>query len=280
MLGTYAVALVLLGATVPVGAAVLAAAGRERWSWLAPALGLALLSAVAWWAVRLPGEGLTALGVILALAVVAGIWGLPRLAPNAEDLREGAAAAGLALLAVSIPFAVEGHFGILGTGFNVDMSQHLFASEWIQSPLAPAPELVQQGYPVGPHSLAVAGAELTGGNLVSAFTGITIVVPVIGALAALPALRGLGPARATVAAVLVGAPYLVASYLAQGSFKELFEAVFVLAFAVWLTGIGRSDARGLRFAVPGAVIAVGALYSYSGPGLAWLVGTLGVWAVI
>jgi hypothetical protein len=280
MLGTYAAALVFLGASVPVGAAVLAAAGRSRWSWLAPALGLALITALAWWAVRLPGEGLTALGAIVVVALLAGLWALPRVGPSAEDLREAAPAAGLTLLAVSIPFAAEGHFGILGTGFNVDMSQHLFAAEWIQSPLAPAPELVDQGYPVGPHSLAVAGAELTGGNLVTAFTGMTIILPVIGALAALPALRGIGPARATVAAVLVGIPYLVASYLAQGSFKELFEAVFVLAFAVWLTGVGRAEVGGLRFALPGAVLAVGALYAYSGPGLAWLIGTLAVWALL
>ncbi len=280
MVGTYAVALLVVGASVPIGAAVLAAAGRRRWSWIAPAPGLAAITVVAWWAVRLPGEGLTALAAILALALVAGVWAVPRVGPGAGELRAVAPAAGLTLLAVSVPFAAEGHFGILGTGFNVDMSQHLFAADWIQSPLAPAPELVQQGYPVGPHSLAVAGAELTGGNVVTAFSGMTIAAPVIGALTAFAGLRGLGTARATLAAVLVGAPYLVASYLAQGSFKELFEAVFVLAFALWLAELGRAEAARRGFALPGAVIAVGALYAYSGPGIAWLLGTLGIWALI
>ena len=33
-----------------------------------------------------------------------------------------------ALLAASLPFIVEGRFGILGTSFNPDMSQHLLAT--------------------------------------------------------------------------------------------------------------------------------------------------------
>ena len=35
----------------------------------------------------------------------------------------------VAALAASLPFAVEGRFGILGTGLNPDMSQHLFAAD-------------------------------------------------------------------------------------------------------------------------------------------------------
>ena len=34
-----------------------------------------------------------------------------------------------ARLAASVPFLVEGRFGILGTGLNPDMSQHLFAAD-------------------------------------------------------------------------------------------------------------------------------------------------------
>ncbi len=52
-----------------------------------------------------------------------------------------------ALAAASLPFAVEGHFGILGTSFNPDMSQHLLATyrlaEGVSSPL------LHQGYPLG-----------------------------------------------------------------------------------------------------------------------------------
>ncbi len=191
----------------------------------------------------------------------------------------------IALLAVSIPFAAEGHFGILGTGFNVDMSQHLFVADGIAHPHTATPLLIRQGYPVGPHSLAATGAELTGGDLVSAFTGVTIAVPVLLALTALTATRELGPRRSLIAAPLAALPYLAASYLAQGSFKELFEAAFVVGFALWLRELGRplrgsAVAPGPGFAVPGAVLFAGALYSYSGPGVAWLGGTLAVWALI
>ena len=49
-----------------------------------------------------------------------------------------------ALAAVSIPFVVEGHFGVLGTGFNVDMSQHLFAADWLADPRGAEPEPAPQ----------------------------------------------------------------------------------------------------------------------------------------
>jgi hypothetical protein len=279
MVGTYAAALLVIGASVPIGAAVLALSGRRRFSWIAPILGLAVITVAAWLAVRLPGEGLTALAVVVALALSSAALALPRLDFDPGEFAEGAVVALLALLAVSVPFAAEGHFGILGTGFNVDMSQHLFVAEWLQSPLAPAPPLIDQGYPVGPHSLAVAGAELTGGNLVTAFSGMTIAVPVIAALAAFAGTRSLGPRRGILAAVLVALPYLVASYLAQGAFKELFEAAFVLGFALWLVQLRHANAVGRGFALPGAVLAAGALYAYSAPGLAWLVGALVAWGL-
>lgn len=280
MLGTYAAALLVIGASVPVGTVVLALAGRREFSWLAPVLGLAVITALAWLLVRLPGEGLTALLGIVAVAAVCGVASLPRLRPPREELVRGGVTAALALLAVSIPFAVEGHFGILGTGFNVDMSQHLFTAEWIAMPLGPAPPLIDQGYPVGPHALAVAAAELTGGNLVTAFSGVTIAVPVIGALTALAGLRTLRPAARPPAAALVALPYLVASYLAQGAFKELFEAVFLLGLAIWLLELRRAESPRPGFALPAAALLVGALYAYSGPGAAWLAGTVAIWLAL
>ena len=70
MLGTYAAALFVIGASVPVGAAALWLAGRREWSWLAPVVGLAAITVAAWLLVRLPGEGLAALIGIALLAVV------------------------------------------------------------------------------------------------------------------------------------------------------------------------------------------------------------------
>ena len=187
----------------------------------------------------------------------------------------------VALAAVSIPFVADGHFGVLGTGFNVDMSQHLFAADWLADPTGLSPSLFRNGYPLGPHALAVAANEVTG-ELTIAFTGVTIAVPVLAALTALAALDSLSRLRAVVVAVLTAVAYLAASYLAQGAFKELFEVAFLLGFALWLRDLSRrprtAPGSGLFALLPGAVIAAGALYVYSWPGLAWLAGTLGLWA--
>ena len=89
MIGTYAAALVVIGASVPVGAGVLALAGRREWSWVAPALGLAVITVLAWLAVRLPGEGVTALIAVIALAVSCAALALPRVGFGVDQLREG-----------------------------------------------------------------------------------------------------------------------------------------------------------------------------------------------
>ena len=46
-----------LRASLALGQAALALCGVRRWSWLAPAVGLALVCAVGWGTVRLPGTG-------------------------------------------------------------------------------------------------------------------------------------------------------------------------------------------------------------------------------
>jgi len=286
-LGTYASTLVVCGSAALVGQAVLLGCGRRRWSWLAPVVGLGPVSAIAWGAVQLPGEGLTALGAVAAASVVSVAVLAGRVEGVADAVREGLPAAVLTLVAASIPFIVEGRFGVLGTGFNVDMSQHLFAADWLADPVGPAPGLVGQGYPLGPHGLAVAAAEAGGGNLVRGFSGLTIAVPVLAAFSALTVLRGLTPVRRATGAALVALPYLVASYLAQGQFKELMQGLFLLGFALCLqeltsgrllgsastaAGSGESSRERPFAAVPLAAIALGSLYAYSAPGLVWLGG--------
>ena len=280
-LGTYGAALLVIGVSLALGGGVLALAGARRWSWTAPAIGLAAATMLAWWAVRLPGEGTTALVVLGVVSVAAGALAAARLEGLGDAAGRGLPLLGIALAACSIPFVVEGHFGVLGTGFNVDMGQHLFAADWLSDPDAPAPGLYEQGYPLGPHALAAAAAVLSG-NLATAFSGVTIAIPVIIALTALSGLRARRRPAAYVAALAAAFAYLAASYLAQGSFKELFEIAFLLGFALWLAelpGSAAEDDSAPRWAVgiPGAVLAAGALYAYSGPGLAWLVGTLLLW---
>lgn len=279
MLGTYLSTLIVCGASLAVGQAALVVCGWRRWSWLAPAVGIALLLAVAWATVRLPGEdatALAALGVISSGAAIV-LWRV-RVEGLSEALREGIPAAALALVGVSIPFFVEGHFGVLGTSFNPDMGQQLFAADWLVDSNRPQPDLFGNGYPVGPHSLAAALATVNGGNLVSAFSGITIAVPVLAALTALAVLRELAGLQRAIGAALVGLPYLAASYLAQGLPKELLQALFVLAFAICLHELARGrlgahGRRGVLVAVPLGLIAIGSVYAYSAPGLAWLAAT-------
>jgi hypothetical protein len=95
---------------------------------------------------------------------------------------------------------------------------------------------------------------------------------VITALVAFEALDGMRPVPRIVAGALVALPYLAAAYLAQEAFKEPIEALFLLSFALLLP-----RATGARRAVPLGVIAAGAVYVYSFPGLFWLAGTAGIW---
>jgi hypothetical protein len=283
MLGTYASYAAIVVASGCVGQAIFRLCGWRRWSWLSPAVGLAVLTAVAWGTVRLPGEGAAAaiaIGVLL-VASVATLWGrVPGLRPS---LGVGLPALIGALIAASLPFIVERRFGILGTGLNPDMSQHLLAADRLAD--GDGSRLLAQGYPLGPHSVVVATSKVTGASLVHAFDGLALAIAACATLAPLALLQRLGPWRRTVAALLVGLPYLVASYLIQGAFKETMEALFLLAFAIGLHQLSRSTRLpGVRggplVAVPLAALAIGCVYSYSFPGLLWLAGAAGLWAVV
>jgi hypothetical protein len=282
MLGTYGSFAAVLLASGCVGQAVFCLCGRREWSWLAPAVGLAGLTAVAWATVRLPGDGTAAAIAIGALVVVAigVVWRrTPGVGPALVD---GAPALIAALVLASLPFIVEARFGILGTGLNPDMSQHLFAADRLAH--GEGSRLMAQGYPLGPHALVVAASKATGAGLVHAFGGLALAVAACATLVPLGLLGRLTPWRRTLGAVLVGLPYLVASYLIQGAFKETMQALFVLAFAIALHQLASGSLAGrawrLLGAVPLAVLAIGSVYAYSFPGLLWLAGAAGLWAVV
>ena len=186
------------------------------------------------------------------------------------------AAGALALLLASIPFIVNGRVGILGVGLvNDDMASHLLIADWLNTRVGETPGLIEGGYPVGPHALAAGLSEGLGTGLIEAFAGITLAIPVLTALVAVEALRDLRPLPRVIAAALVALPYLAAAYLAQGAFKEPMEALFLVAFALLLPG-----ATTVRRALPLAVIAAGAVYAYSFPGLFWLLGAAAIYAAI
>jgi hypothetical protein len=283
MLGTYASFAAIAAASACVGQAIFCLCGRRRWSWLSPAVGLAAIVAVAWGTVRLPGDGAAA-AIAVGVVVVASLAYLRgRVSGLRPSVAVGLPALLGALLAASLPFVVERRFGILGTGLNPDMSQHLLAANRLAH--GESARLLAQGYPLGPHALVVAASKATGASLVHAFDGLALAIAVCATLAPLALLERLAPWRRTLGALLVGLPYLVASYLIQGAFKETMEALFVLAFAIALHEIAggrlvRGARRGPLVAVPLAVIAIGSVYSYSFPGLLWLAGAVGLWAVV
>jgi hypothetical protein len=215
---------------------------------------------------------------LLTAAAVAYLW------RGAEDgreaLRVGAPVAGIALLAASLPFVAEGHYGILGTSFNPDMSQHLLGADRLAA--GHGSELLHQGYPLGPHAIVVALHEGLGIGFVPGFTGLTIAVAVLASLTALTAFHDQPTPLRVPAALVVGLAYMVASYFAQGAFKETMQALFFLAFVLTLresTVNLEWRELPLRF-VPAALLAVGSVYVYSFPSLIWLLGAATIWALM
>ena len=244
MLATYASVIAVCAASLAIGQAALALCGWRRWSWLAPAVGLALVTALCWATVRLPGDGVISAVAVLVATLASLVFLRGRVEGLGAAIRDGAPVALGALLAASLPFIVEGRFGILGTSFNPDMSQHLLAADRLAH--GADAQLLAQGYPLGPHAIVVALNKGLGVGLVQGFGGLTLAVAVLASLTALAALASCDRLHAGSAALLVGLPYMVASYLAQGAFKETMQALFVLAFAIALWQLSPADMGGRR----------------------------------
>ncbi len=278
MIGTYAAALAICVAALVIGQAVITLCGRRRWSWASGPVGLAILCAVCWATVRLPGHGSISAIVVLAMVAGSAVYLQGSGAGWGEMLREGWPVVVLAGIGASLPFIVEGHFGILGTSFNPDMSQHLLAADQLAH--GHSGQLIRQGYPLGPHSIVVALNKGLDIGLVKGFSGLSMAIAVLAPLTALGAFRELRPLPRTAAALVVGLAYVVASYFAQGAFKETIEAFLLLGFVLALREARREPGESqLRF-VPLALIAMGTVYVYSFPGLLWLLGTVIVWGLV
>jgi hypothetical protein len=277
VIGTYAAVVAVCASSLAIGQAAIALCGWRRWSWLAPAVGLALLLAVCWGTVRLPGDGaVSAVAVLLlTIASVTYLWG--RVEGAGETLRAGGPVALAALLACSLPFLVEGHFGILGTSFNPDMSQHLLAADRLAE--GSSSQLSNQGYPLGPHAIVVALNKGIGIGLVQGFSGLTVAIAILASLTALAAFRELPAIPRTAGALLVGLAYVVASYFAQGAFKETMQALFLLAFVLALREADRTWGELTLRYVPAALIAAGSIYAYSFPSLVWLAPAFVLWGL-
>jgi hypothetical protein len=297
MLSAVLAGALIVAASLLLGSAIMAIAGLPRHSAAGPATGISALLVICGIAVKLPGHAVTA-AVAVGLALIGCFVIFGRTRAPAGSVRIGAVVVVIgAALVAAIPFAASGRVGILGQGLvNDDMASHLLFTEWISSHAGPTPDLIKDGYPLGPHAIVAASAKVSGASLIEGFAGLTGGIAVLLALTAYGALRGVRGWLRVPAAVLTSGAYLAAAYLAQGAFKEPLLALALLGFALALPPLlpewsaartsrstppsESSGTFGGRAAIPLGVIAAGTIYNYSFPGLAWLLGAALIWMLV
>lgn len=273
MLGVLVSAGLTCLSAVAVGQLTLRICGFRSWSWLAPAVGLAVAILICVPALHLPGRTVTTFALLM-LATLAGLALMVREPSLRPPLPGLLAAVPTALLALT-PFATSGRGGTLGMSFNNDMASHLSWAEGYRSAALQSTSGIDGGYPIGPHAIVGAYAEVLHMGTEDAFAGVTLAVPILLAWTALAALRRGGFLGQVLTATLVGMPFLVAGYYGQGSFKELMEALFFLAIALML--MRRSELAGPLRWVPLGFLLAGALSVYSYAGLVWPVALIAIW---
>lgn len=271
--------LLVAGGALIVGRAVTRAVGRERWCGLEPAVGFATIMAVEGLLARIPGNRW---GLILGLVALAAFsaWALRR--PSRADLPPASlglwVAIGVTVLALLVPFLISARWGLLGMGYNNDLGLHLAWAEWLRSGFGTEPS---DGYPLGPHGLSAALSFLPRLSLGPIFIGQLMAIVLLTVLTAWSAVDRLAGWRRPLAAVLIGLPYLMASYYAQAAFKELAAAMFLLAFVIALERMEPAGDRRARLAAwaPPALLLAGIVFTYSFPGLAWPVAIALAWGL-
>src|SRR4051794_790468 len=261
------------------GQGVLAACGWSSWRWWAPTLGYGVLLIVFGQFIRIPNHQTLVIAIVLVAAVAALAFGGVRRA-LAEAWLDAVGLGVLVLLAAAVPFFASGHAGVLGPTLSDDMSHHLLGAFYLRThdSMLPAAaiggDLITDGYPMGPHGLAAALTRATGAGEATAFSAITLAVPILTAFAALSVVPDARRGARWALGLLVGLGYLPAAYLAQGSFKETGQALLVLAGAVALRDLASPrPSRGFRRGAPIGLLIGAAVYNYSYGGAAWIVAT-------
>jgi hypothetical protein len=275
VLAIFVSAVVVCVGSLLAGQGVLWLCGVREWSWQSGAVGLSVLMLVTAPVVHVPGRAVTT-AIVVGLLCLGGLVLLivkPALRPSPSGL-----AAGIPLIAlVAIPFLSAGYGGTLGVSINNDMASHMLVAETLRFPEVAAANGLNASYPIGPHTLVAALSEAFDFDVDLVFAGLTAAIPILLGLTTLsvfgPGARW--PAKAVVA-TLVGLPFLLAGYYGQGSFKELIEALLVMAFALELRQF--DPARGgWRRWIPTGILLAGTLSVYSVQGLAWPVAIGGLW---
>ena len=179
----------------------------------------------------------------------------------------------------SLPFVANRRIGELGASQLDDLSFHMGQADAIRE-VGPAASVTASGYPIGPHSLVAIVAEGTGLGTASVFAGLLLAIPVLTALTALAAFRGV-PARLRIlGAVLVGLPYLPVAYFAEGGFKEPLLAMCLLGFALILRE-ARAEAMLAPAHVAGLVLtAAGGVAAFGTTALVWPAAALAWFALL
>jgi hypothetical protein len=298
MIAVYATALLILGASLAIGWALLSLLGERRPTVLSGAVGFAALVVVCPLLVRLPGRATTAailLGLcLLAAAVYLTATRAGPTGPSQHGREKGAMHGGgaspvgavlgavlLTLGAASLPFLFNDRVGVLGEGiYTNDHAAQLYWADWLQNGTGSQPSAVRFGYPTGPQSVAVVAAEATGTDLEDAFNGLLLAIPALTALVALAALRTLPPGRRVLTACLTALPYLAASFLAQSGFKETAMAMLLLTFAVCLGALSQTGVTRRAILVTLVLLAAASVFTFSLPGLAWFALLLPVWLAL
>ena len=176
------------------------------------------------------------------------------------------------------------------------MASHLLFTEWISSHAGPTPDLIKDGYPLGPHAIVAATAKVSGASLIEGFAGLTGAIAVLLALTAYGALGGIRGWLRVPAAVLAASSVpgrgLPGTGRLQGADARPGRARLRAGAAGRAPGLvqlsesdpHQSDSEGTR---PGrgprsrsGVIAAGTIYNYSFPGLAWLLGAAMIWMLV
>jgi len=277
---TYLIALVIVLASLLVGRAVLLLLGRRQPTFLEGAVGIATLVLVCTIAIRLPGEeaaSLLASGVLVVGSLVFLLVRRESLLGPAVGIALPVAL--LTLLLASLPFIASGQIGIPGVGLNNDMAMHLVDTEYLLDNSRPEPVAIINGYPMGPHSLVATVVTLFGTEPLPGWLGLLVAAPVLTGITSLAVLRELPAGPRILAAALVSVAYLTASVLGIAGFKELLAGMFLIAFALGLREIERSDDGRVAILIGLALIAAAMVPVYSFPGLGWLGITGGLWVV-